>query len=209
MSLASLNVIVIKKINNSSHIFKSTPEGAVPLLVESTELGVEGTLKVVPGRGLAQSPVEDGAGCWITAAADSGAESRLCHPSLPGHGTFRRKSLSGHCLASLSMEASCWSHRLSVCRRGGRRRREDPLGMMGEGREVCLLAFLDGLLGLSRPRMPCWLLQRLRWGQEGENIVRGRCCLMIRVVALPHAPDFHLHLSPWLAPASPWHLLKG
>lgn len=203
MSLASLNVTVIKKTNNSSHIFKSTPEGAVPLLVESTGLGVEGALKVVPGRGLAPSPVEDGAGCWITAAADSGAESRLCHPSLPGHGTFSRKSLSGHCLASLSMEASFWSHRLSVCRGRGRRRREDPLGMMGEGREVCLLAFLDG------PRMPCWLLQRLGWGQERENIARGRCCLMIRVAALPHAPDFHLHLSPWLAPASRWHLLKG
>ena len=208
MSLTSLNVTVIKKINNSSHIFKSTPEGAVPLLVESTELGVEGAVKVVPGRGLAQSPVEDGAGCWLTAAADSGAESWLCHPSLPGHGTLSRKSLSGRSLASLSMEASCWSQRLSVSG-GDRRRKEDSLGMMGEGREVCLLAFLDGLLSLSRPRMPCLLPQRLGWGQERENIARGRCCLMIRVMALPHAPDFHLHLSPWLGPASAWHLLKG
>ena len=55
-----------------------------------------------------------------------------CHPSPPGHGTSCRKSLNGCSLASLPVEASCWSHRLSVWGRG-RRRRENPLGMIERG----------------------------------------------------------------------------
>ena len=43
---------------------------------------------------------------------------------------------------------------------------------------------------------------------EGE-LCQGGFCPSMRVGALPHAPGFHLRLSPWLTPASAWHLLKG
>lgn len=51
------------------------------------------------------------------------------------------------------------------------------------------------------PRMPSWLLQRLEWGKKRENAAGGRCCHMIRMVALPQAPGFHLRMSPSAAPS--------
>lgn len=120
-----------------------------------------------------------------------------------------RKSLRDHCLASLP-----WSQRRSV-QGWGRRRRVFP-GMKEEGEESMTAGLF---VWPSLPLLPQNATPAPPKVGEGttkrENIARRRYCLVIRVVALPHAPGFHLHLPPlrphhpWLALASPPHLQKG